>query len=106
VTPSAAYASEAEPPLLHITTLTTAYNSLILSAYILRNMTAVYRAESRLRLCQLQATGKRAEGNRVSQRTSTSEQNHQGRLQQVVSTVFRCKIALKIPQENATERNL
>ena len=25
VTPSAAYASEAEPPLLHITTLTTAY---------------------------------------------------------------------------------
>jgi len=27
VTPSAAYASEAEPPLLHITTLTTAYNT-------------------------------------------------------------------------------
>ena len=29
VTPSAAYASEAEPPLLHITTLTTVYGSTL-----------------------------------------------------------------------------
>jgi len=29
VTPSAAYASEAEPPLLHITTLTTAYATAV-----------------------------------------------------------------------------
>jgi len=29
VTPSAAYASEAEPPLLHITTLTTDYTPII-----------------------------------------------------------------------------
>jgi len=38
VTPSAAYASEAEPPLLHITTLTTGYGHEFVASIFLSTL--------------------------------------------------------------------